>query len=235
MSRFAAKPTAPRPPANFNWTYSKLGTFENCPKKYGHLYVLKDVKEEDSDHLRIGNEIHAAMADAIKTGDPLRADLAKYQHHVDRARKGHDRDGVKILVEQKLAMNRNFQPTEFFADDVWLRGIVDVAKVAGDVAVVLDWKTGAPKEDSVQLALFAALIFSHHPQVQKIRTEFVWLRDDFSSPEDFIREDLVELWSIMMPRAEELEAATKAMEFPPHENALCRYCPVKQCAYNKKG
>ncbi len=234
MSRFAAKPMAPRPPAAFNFTYSKLNTFENCPKKFGHLYVLKDVKEEDSDHLRIGNEVHAALAEAVSSGNPLAGDLAKYQHHVDRARKGHDQEDVKILVEQKLAMNRDFMPTEFFGHDVWFRGIVDVAKIAGDVAVIFDWKTGKPQEDSVQLALFAALIFSHHPKVQKVHTEFVWLKDDFSSAEPFVREDLVELWSIMLPRAEALEEAQKNMEFPPHENVLCKWCPVKQCAFNKK-
>lgn len=192
------------------------------------------MKEEDSEQLRLGNEVHAALAKAIETGEPLSKDYEKYQHHVERARKGAG-PGVELLVEQKLAMDRNFIPTEFFAPDVWFRGIVDVAKVADDVAVILDWKTGKPQEDVIQLALFAALIFSHRPRVMKVRTEFVWLKDDFSTAEDFTRSDLIELWANVMPRVEGLETATKVMEFPPHETPLCKWCPVKQCAHNKKG
>ena len=236
MSRFLAKPTAAPSQAvsNFNFTYTKLGAYENCPKKYYHLYVAKDVKEPDSPHLLLGNQVHAALAKAAELRTPLPDDLKKYQHHVDRTLKGVG-DGCKLLIEQKLAMNRNFQPVPFFDSEVWFRGIVDVAKIAGDVAVVFDYKTGKPKEDMVQLALFAALVFSHNPAVQKITTAFVWLADDFLTTEDFRRDELPDLWSALLPRTDALENAHSTMEFPPSENALCKYCPVTKCAFNKRG
>jgi len=235
MSRFAAKPAAAHASSSFNWTFSKLKTFENCAKKYSHLYVLKDVTEEDSEHLRVGNEVHAALAKAVLTGQPLAADLADYQHWVDKFRAGVGTPGVELLVEQKLAIDENFQPVEFFARKVWMRGVIDVAKIIGDVAVVADWKTGKPQEDLIQLALFAALTFAHKPQLKKIRTEFIWLKDNFSTREDFSREDMVELWSSVLPRVESLRNSHDTMEFPAVQNALCRYCPVLKCAHNKKG
>lgn len=233
MSRFAAKPATVRPPAQFSTSYSKIKTFENCPKKYGHLYVVKDVKEEDSEHLRIGNEIHAALAKAIEKGEALPADLAEHQHWVDKFRSGAGTPGVSLLVEQKLAINDKFQPVEFFAKDAWFRAIVDVAKLIDDVGVVADWKTGKIVEDSVQLALFAAVIFAHHPQIMKLRTEFIWLNHDATTREDFSREEMPELWSIMMPRIEAIENAHRSMDFPAVQSGLCRWCPVKSCINHK--
>lgn len=233
MSRFAAKPVAARPPARFSTSYSKIKAFENCPKKYGHLYVTKDVKEEDSEHLRIGNEIHLALAKAVKDNVPLPKDLEIHQHWVDKFRAGMGTPGVTVLVEQKLAINDKFQPVEFFAKDAWFRAIVDVAKLIDDVGVVADWKTGKVIDDSVQLALFAAVVFAHHPQIKKLRTEFIWLSHDATTREDFDRNDMAELWSIMLPRIDMIENAHKSMDFPAVESGLCRWCPVKTCLHYK--
>ena len=40
------------------WSYSAATTYEQCPKKYFHLYVAKDVKSDnDSPSLKFGNEV----------------------------------------------------------------------------------------------------------------------------------------------------------------------------------
>ena len=44
----------------------------------------------------------------------------------------------------------------------WYRGIADVLKIAGSVALAVDWKTGKVIDDAPQLALLAACIFAHH-------------------------------------------------------------------------
>ena len=43
---------------NIAWSYSSLKTFQQCPKKYYHLKVAKDVKEAPSDAIAFGNKIH---------------------------------------------------------------------------------------------------------------------------------------------------------------------------------
>ncbi len=55
------------------WSYSSLSTFKQCPKKYYHLKVAKDVKDVGSSAMYYGNEVHKAAEDYIKTNTPIPA------------------------------------------------------------------------------------------------------------------------------------------------------------------
>jgi hypothetical protein len=35
------------------WSYSSLGLFQQCPKKYYHLRVVKDYVEPETEHMLI--------------------------------------------------------------------------------------------------------------------------------------------------------------------------------------
>ena len=50
------------------WSYSSLKTFEQCPKKYYHLKVAKDVKDKGSSAMFYGNEVHKAAEQYMKEG-----------------------------------------------------------------------------------------------------------------------------------------------------------------------
>jgi RecB family exonuclease len=229
MSRFAAQPKA-RTPKSFSFSYSKLKNYENCPKRYYHTSIAYDVPEETSPHLVYGDKAHSALANAIEKGAPLPEDFAQWQKHVDRFRADPEKPHIKTLVEQKLAIDENFQPCEWKSSSAWFRGIVDVAKVAPRSALVADFKTGKIQEDCVQLALFSQLIFSHYPKIEAIRTQFIWLKDDVETEEKFERKEMADLWAALLPRVETLKEATENNEFPAKPTALCRWCPVTSCA-----
>ena len=55
------------------WSYSSIKTFDQCPKKYYHLKVAKDVKDTGSDATIYGQEVHKAAEDYIKFGTPIPA------------------------------------------------------------------------------------------------------------------------------------------------------------------
>lgn len=187
------------------------------------------MKDEESEHILYGNAVHKALADAIAGKNELPKPFTHLQPWVDKVTGGN----AQILVEQQLAIRNDYSPTEWFGRDAWYRGIADVIKMVGPVAVVLDWKTGKIQEDGVQLALMAQCVFAHHPQVQKIRTEFVWLKEDATTRADFTRDDMVKVWAGLLPRVTTLENANKAMNYPPKPGNLCkRWCPVKQCPHN---
>jgi hypothetical protein len=102
--------------------------------------------------------VHDALAQALKGEAELPVEMQQYAAWVDRVKRG----AGKLYVEQKYAINRQFQKTTYFADDVWYRGVGDVVRIAGNLALVLDWKTGKILEDSVQLMLMAQCLFSHY-------------------------------------------------------------------------
>jgi len=199
-------------PKPFSWSYSKLKNYETCPKRHWHLDIAKDVKEEESEHIQYGNALHKALAERIEKGTPLPKPFEKNEEWCLKV----IGDGTaRLLVEQKLAITKDFGPTSWFGDEAWYRGIADVIKIVGPVAVVLDWKTGKIQEDGSQLALMAQCVFAHHPDVQKIRTEFVWLKEDATTRADFTRDDMPKIWNGLLPRVKTLEDASVSVNYPP--------------------
>lgn len=216
-------------PKPFAWSYSKLKNFEACPKKHFHVDIKKDAREEDSEALTWGNAVHKALALRVSKGVPLPAGMGHFDKWAKRITSGPG----ELFVEQQLAITDEFLPCEWFDSSAWYRGIGDVIKVIGPVALVADYKTGKILEDSVQLALMAACVFAHYPKVMRVRSEFIWLKEDANSRADFTRESVVEVWKATWPRIELLKNAHNTQDYPAKPGRLCRnWCPVKICKHH---
>lgn len=226
--------TGSRPPGvkEWSWSYSKLKNFEVCPKRMYEVDVAKNYQDSGGEALTWGNAVHDALAKALKNNTDLPAEMKEYQYWIDRVRRGTG----TLQVEQKYAITRQFQKTEYFAKDVWYRGIGDVIRLNDDVALIVDWKTGKVLEDSVQLMLMAQCLFSHFPQLKFVRSSFVWLKEDCETPELFSRQEVADQWVGLLDRVNGMEQAAKDMNYPPKPGRLCRsYCPVTSCPFHGKG
>jgi len=214
------------------WSYSKLKNFEVCPKRMYEVDILKSFSDGGGEALTWGNDVHAALAAALKDNTPLPEPMKIYQYWVDRVRAGTG----QLFVEQKYAITRQFQKTTYFANDVWYRGIGDVVRINKDVALVLDWKTGKILEDSVQLMLMAQCLFSHFPEIKYVRSSFVWLKEDCETPELLSRQEVADQWVGLLDRVNGMEQAAKDMNYPPKPGHLCKsWCPVASCPFHGKG
>lgn len=218
----------------FTWSYSALKNYETCPLKHQQVDRLKNYAEEENEAMRWGKYVHDVLAKAIAGTAPLPITMRAYQQFVDSANK-YKAHGI-VAVEQKLGFNRDFQPCEWFGRDVWFRGVIDFWLLAGKVAILWDWKTGKVLIDSVQLALFAQMVFIHHPEIEKVVTSYVWLQDDATSPETYTRDDMGGLWTTLMPRVQQMQASYEQQSYLPIPSGLCkRHCPVVNCQYHGKG
>lgn len=218
----------------FTWSYSRLKNFETCPKRHWEIDIAKNIREEESEQLKWGDQIHKSAAKRLSIGTPLPPGMETLGTWCERLLTTPG----NILVERKLAITKTFGACDYFGAEVWFRSIADVLKISGPVALAIDWKTGKILEDSVQLALMAVCIFAHYPEVHKIRTEFVWLREGpgVSTREDFERDGMPVLWRNLMPRIDQLELAHTTTTYPAKPGGLCRrYCPVTSCPYHGKG
>lgn len=219
--RHSAKP--------FAWSYSRLKNYETCPRRHQQIDILKKFKE-DSEQLDWGEVIHKAAAKRLGSG----VALPKEVHDILEpwCQKIEASPG-KIYVEQKLVIREDMSPCGYFDRGVWFRSVADVVQIDGVVALGVDWKTGKIVEDSVQLALLAQCIFSHHQDVEAVRTEFIWLKEDATTTEVFKRRDMPKLWKELAPRIAALKRAYDREEFPPTHNKLCRkWCPVSTCEFH---
>jgi len=225
------------------FSYSKIKNYRTCPKRHYHCDITREFKD-DSDALEFGSFFHEAMEKRIKKGTRLPLTLLRYESwgaELDTWKK----DGP-LKAELKLSFDKQFQPTEYFDASTWWRSRIDVAwfpKWAKDTAVLLDWKTGKPPKAAdhdaqqsglQQLALSAQTIFANHPEIEKVRTSYVWVGYDAKpSFEDFTRADMPGLWSGLLPEMKQMEEAYRTTSYPPTPSWLCkRFCPVTVCPHH---
>lgn len=212
------------------WSHTSLTAFETCPKQYYHTRVIKDTKQDFGEAAAWGLKVHKVLEDRLKIGTALPDYLNHCEPIVDSILK---RDGT-LLVEEKIALDKNFQPVTFFDKSAWCRGVIDVGKVNDKAAVLMDWKTGKRKPENDQMRLFAGFSFAKFPWVEKITTAFVWLKDNKVDKEVFTRkQDMQVIWGEVLPRVQRLDNAYQKESWPAKPNGLCKaYCPVKSCEHN---
>lgn len=211
----------------FTWSYSTLSTFEQCPKKYWLMNVTKEVKDEDSEAQADGKFIHDALYKRVIKSVPLPMELTPLEK---MAKKFADAKGEK-KGEMRLALNRNFEPVDFFAHDVWVRSIVDLLIVRDKTAIVTDYKTGKVKDDFTQLGLTCAVLASWLPDMDLFIGMFAWTKAGKVTTDTYSRSALKGVWNDLLPRVNKMEAAYNDTTMPAKPSVLCGWCPVTSCAH----
>ena len=218
----------------FTWSYSSLGLFQQCPRKYYHLRVIKDIQEPPTEAIMFGKEVHQAAEDYIGKGVPI---PAKYKF-IEPVLKLLEKMPGDKLVEYKMGLTKSLEACDFFAKDVWFRGVADLVIIDEDTASVIDYKTGASSKyaDTKQLELMALAVFKHFPQVTKVKAGLA-----FVVCEDFVKakysaDDAPLFWIRWIEETDRLANAYKTDVWNPKQNFTCKnYCKVLACEHNGKG
>jgi hypothetical protein len=194
--------------------------------------IKKDFKEAESEQLKYGNIVHKIMEQRLAHGTVL---PPVHQPKLEPWVQWFLAGAGNYIIEQQLAIDNQLQACEYFAGVAWFRARIDAMKVNGPACIIVDWKTGKPKDDSAQLMLNAAAVFSHYPEIRVIKSFFVWLESNSTSDITMKREQLPELWSWLWPRIEALREAYEAEVYNPTPSYICaNYCPVTACPHHGK-
>lgn len=87
--------------------------------------------------------------------------------------------------------------------------------------------TGKVKANPTQLQLFAAMVMWHFPEVQKVKTSFLWLRYDDATNATYERRFLDALWTALKPRFNRVQETIELGVFKPKPSGLCPWCAAK--------
>ncbi len=206
-------------------SYSAIKLYDNCPKRYYHQRVTKEVVDTGGEASKNGERIHKFLEERLKQEAELPQEVSKYEE-LCQAVENQIGSG-QLLVEQELTLNNRFRPTTWFAEDAWLRSKLDVLILHPKTAVVMDWKTGKRKPDTFQLDLFAAQVFLHFSNITKVKSSFVWLPDSKMDGETYKREDLPKLLEAVLTKIRRIEQSQAVGVWPAKPSGLCGYCPCK--------
>jgi PD-(D/E)XK nuclease superfamily len=216
------------------WSYSSLSLFKQCPRKYHRLRVVRDVKEDEAEHLIYGNAVHKAAEEYGRDGTPIPAKFMYIKQYVDTL---IDSPGDKYY-EHKMGLTRELEPCDFSADYVWWRGIADFLAVNDREAVLVDYKTGksARYADTAQLELLALAIFAHFIHVDIVRAGLLFVVSKEFIEVELNRKHQQELWKKWIKDTDRLDACFEHNIWNPSPNFTCRkHCPVLDCEHNGRG
>jgi hypothetical protein len=216
------------------WSYSSLGLFQQCPRKYYHLRVLKDIKEPETTAILYGKEVHLALEEYIRDGKPVPVQFKEFTEIADMLKA---MPGDK-LCEYKMGLTKDIQACGFFDENVWFRGVADLLIINGDTARVIDYKTGKSSEfaDKKQLELMSLAVFKHFPKVRTVKAGLIFLVANDFVKADFDKKDAPLTWLKWIQETDRLEEAHEVNVWNPKPNFTCRkYCLVKDCEHNGKG
>lgn len=217
------------------WSYSSIKTFDQCPKKYYHLKVLKDVKDGGSDATVYGNEAHKAAEEFIKLGVPLPAKFSYLQKILNslNAIRGEKHCELELGI---AITDKGYVPCAFSDNSRWWRGIADLLIINGESAFLVDYKTSknAKYADTKQLDVLAGAVFTHYPQLKKLKSALAFVVSN-----EFVRKEHTAdmARSYLATFTNELERLAGAEEtgvWNAKSSPLCAYCPVTKCEHHRR-
>jgi RecB family exonuclease len=216
------------------WSYSSIKTFEQCPRKYYHLRVAKDVKDDGSEATQYGTDVHKAAEDYVKGGVPIPPKFGYMEPVVSRL---VALPGVKH-TELKLGLKKTgstFEPCGFFDKDVWWRGVADFVSVDDTRGFSVDYKTGknARYADTKQLDLVAGALFVHYPSLKRIKSGLAYVVSDEWVEKRHQQDKLDTYLSVFDEQLNQLEEAEASGVWNAKSGPLCGWCPVSSCEHWK--
>lgn len=229
-------------PYIFKQSHSSLGVFETCPRQYYAKYISREVKFVQGEAAKWGDDVHKALETYLQTNgaQALPANMAHYQRFGDIMLERAARFGGKLLAERSAAVKHDRTSTFYSDKRAWLGGKIDVTihyPAVGKLEV-FDWKTGKVKNDVTQLKLYAGFGMADFPDVQLVKSGFIWLGEEnpFTPPLVVSRPELNDVWGIFQHKYNQLEDAYIRNAWPEKPNGLCKkYCDVKSCEFHGKG
>lgn len=209
-----------------NWSLSALQCYESCPAKYKAERIDKVGKKMSSPAMERGISIHAKGEGFLRGDIP---NVPKEYEGFKTEMRNLKKAGA--IPEEKIAFTKDWQLTDFFSRQAWLRMVVDVQLESHDGGMfAIDFKTGrvyADKHDDQAHLYSTGYLSLGYPRVD---IEFWYLdQNDIRtySHNDSCADDYRTYWE---KRIEPLFTDTDWKATPSKFG--CRYCAINaSCKY----
>jgi CRISPR/Cas system-associated exonuclease Cas4 (RecB family) len=215
------------------WSYSSIKLFEQCPRKYYHLKIVKDVVEPETEALLYGSRFHEAAEKYVRDGESLPPYFTFAKQTLDNLKQIPG----ERLCEHEMGITKDLQPCAFNAPDVWYRGIADLLildREKGEARVV-DYKTGKSSKyaDPEQLELMSLCVFKHFPEITRVKAGLLFVIANALVKSQYNAEQQDFLWTKWSDRNKRLAFASESDTWNPKPSGLCRkHCAVLTCSHN---
>ena len=166
--------------AVIRWSYSKLSTYESCPKQFYYMYIAKLKPFVEVPAMVRGKKIHNLADDYV---------LGKIKN-LPKELKVYSSEFVMLkaaggTAEYDMSFTKNLKPCSWNDwSNVWCISKLDsVCRLSTDEAAFIDYKTGKVYDTHHdQSDVYALSMFVHWPKVKDVTGEFWYLDQPHEEP-----------------------------------------------------
>jgi len=204
------------------WSYSRWATYRTCAYK-AKLKFIDKLPEPSGPAAERGTLIHA-LAQSYLEGmfKKLPEELKLFKEEFKELKKG------SVECEGEWAFTRTWQPTGWFAADVFCRIKTDayLEDRKGHAARVVDFKTGKVNEEHItQLELYALGAFLRNPHLRAVTAELWYLDKGVVEKREFEQGIIPTLKDNWVNNTRAMLVDTR---FAPTPSAACRWCHFRK-------
>lgn len=211
------------------WSYSRLSTYEKCPKQAEYKYIEK-LPEPESPALENGKRVHETIAQYLRGDLPANDPIPGWTYFASLFRQLRD---LEPLVEQEWGFTRTWDATGWFGRDTWFRSVLDAGLIYEDgTADVIDFKTGKPYEQDTakQAELYAISVARRYPQVRTITVRFWYVDLAQEGKEAVYRFNADMVPALLAKWTERAERMLTDKIFAPKPGQHCKWCAFAKSA-----
>jgi len=225
------------------YSFSRINTFENCPKKFDFNYIQKLGVWVPNLATERGSYIHLLLENDTKEkptkfkftmiDDKIQQECIQIYEDFKKSDLGKEYFAYPAEAEVEFGVKKEdgkLVVCSYYDKEALFRGKIDhFIDHKNGLLTMADWKTGKVSlfPAPLQLAMYALWGFLKYPDVFQIKTSFVYVEHLEEKEYVFKREHLTALKKKVIEKIAQIETAK---DFPKKESALCNYCE-----YRKKG
>jgi len=225
------------------YSYSKIGTFKNCPYRFKLQYIDKiKTKFNVTPALEKGKFLHFGIEHYLKGDLKEKINEFKFKLHNEEERKKIFKLLKKILKSKNIQFYKSFENlfieygfglilkdndvevTEY-KNDVDIRGYIDLMFYDDftETVYIIDHKSGKYRkdQDKLQVSIYYLVGYKLFPNAKKFILNFDFIEEDKSISIELKRDDFQKILNFVKNSINEIE---NAKEFPK-KTTYCQWCP----------
>lgn len=212
-------------------SWSRIDTYLRCPRRFYIERVLGE-KQPETPAMLLGKAVHEALETWVRTGDNEKAlekidmiedyETARMRYYSGRSLlKGF----IPRAIELRFGLTYKLEPTDFFSDDCFFRGIVDLVTKTDFGLEIYDYKSGWSRPDPRQIFSYAMALHRYGKKIN--RAGFILLASheiiDFEIGEDELETSTRVLYKVY----NDLDSKETEEDFSKNLEG-CGYCPFRK-------
>lgn len=199
------------------WSYSSLSTWIQCPQKWKFSYI-DDLPWEPSAAMTRGTRMHAMAEDYVNgVINTVPSDIKKIGSLLITLQ------SMKATPEAVWLLDKTWAPVSD-PKNAWIKAIVDVHYVQGDVLYLKDYKSGQMYDDHRnQLELYGIMGLQVYPDVKRVEYSAVYMDTGYEGMDGGIIRAM--LPKMIKKWHDPAEAMFADEVFEPKPGSACRWCP----------